>query len=77
MEFYERTLELHLGAKFEAVIQQSAQLVADLGETECLRSKRNIRAIQKRDFLRSVLQAQRPPLRIPKSGTLTVFHRQM
>lgn len=42
MEFYERTPELCLGAKYEAVIQQSAQLVANLEETECLRSKRNI-----------------------------------
>ena len=42
MEFYERAPELCLGAKYETVIQQSAQLVADLGETECLRSKHNI-----------------------------------
>jgi len=31
----------------EAIIQQAAQLVADLGETECLRSKFNIQEVLK------------------------------
>lgn len=31
----------------EAIIQQAAQLVADLGETECLRSKCNIQEVLK------------------------------
>ena len=42
----------------EAVVQQAAQLVADLGETECLRTRHDIQAVEEAE----VLQVTKKPI---------------
>lgn len=60
----------------EAVVQQAAQLVADLGETERLRSRRNIRFLEEAEVL-PVNKTKMPATRAPPSGPIRVSRKQM
>ena len=58
----------------EAVVQQAAQLVADLGETERLRTRRNIRPVEEAE----VFPVTRKPItRHPQLGPIRVSQKQM
>ena len=51
----------------EAVVQQAAQLVADLGETERLRNRCNVRSLEEAEVL-PVTKTKIPATRAPQSG---------
>ena len=59
----------------EAVVQQAAQIVADLGETERLRARRNVRTMEEEEEVFPVIK--RPIPRRPKSGPIRVSRKQM
>ena len=58
------------------VVQQAAQLVANLRETEHQRSRRNIRAVEEAELL-PVIQTKKPVIRDPQLGPLRVSRKQM
>ena len=60
----------------ESVVQQAAQLVADLGETECLWTRHNIRTLEEAEVL-PVVKTKRPAVQNPQSGPIWVSQKQM
>ena len=58
----------------EAVVQQAAQLVADPGETECLRTRCNIRPVEEAEVL---LVTKKPIMQHPQLGPVRVSQKQM
>lgn len=61
----------------EAVIQQAAQLVADLGETERLRARRNVRMVVEKSDIRPPPRPRRPAPNVIQSGPIRVTRKQM
>ena len=55
----------------EAVVQQAAQIVADLGETEHLHTRRNIQVVEAAEVL-PVVKTKRSLVRNPQSGPVRV-----
>ena len=60
----------------ETVVQQAARIVADLGETERLRTRRNIRMLEEAEVL-PVTKTKPPAIRAPRSGPIRVSRKQM
>lgn len=60
----------------EAIIQQAAQLVSGLGETECLQTRCNIRRLEGAEAL-PVFKTRRPSSRTPQLGPIQVSRKQM
>ena len=58
----------------EAVVQQAAQLVADLGETERLRTRHNIWVVEEAEVLPVT---KKPITGHPQSGPIRVSQKQM
>ena len=59
----------------ESVVQQAVQLVADLGETQCLQTRCNIRAVEEAEVL-PVIKTKKPVIRNPQSGPIQVLRKQ-
>lgn len=60
----------------EVIIQQAAQLVSDLGETECLQTRRNIWTLEGVEIL-PVTKTRRLTPWTPQLGPVRVFWKQM
>ena len=60
----------------EEVVQQAAQLVADLGETERLLTRCNIQMLEEAEVL-PVTKTKMPVTRAPQSGPIRVSRKQM
>ena len=61
----------------EAIIQQAAQLVADLGETERLRARRNVRMVVEKSDIHPPPRPRRRALKVIQSGPIRVSRKQM
>ena len=59
----------------EAVVQQAAQIAADLLETERLRTRCNIRMLEEAEVL-PVTKTKMPAIRAPRSGPIRVSQKQ-
>ena len=60
----------------EVVVQQAAQLVADWGETEHLRTRLNIRTLEEAE-VSPVTKTRKPAARTPQLGPIRVSWKQM
>lgn len=56
----------------EAIIQQAAQLVADLGETECLWARCNVQMVVENSQIHPPPRHRRPTLKVIQSGSIRV-----
>jgi len=60
----------------EAIVQQAAQLAADVGETEHLRARCNVRAVEGADIL-PVIKTRKASPQKPRLGCIWVSQKQM
>jgi len=61
----------------EAIIQQAAQLVAGLGETECLRARHNVWMVVEKSEIYAPPWPRRPAPEVIQSGPIRVSGKQM
>ena len=61
----------------EAIIQQAAQLVADLAETEHLRARRNLQMVVEKSEIHPPPRPRRPAPKVIQSGPIRVSRKQM